>query len=386
MKRKLLFLVGVDFFLVFLLTSAALSRTVVVVGEGQTRQIAVNNAMRNAVEQALGAYITSQTKVSYGKLIYDRITSSSAGYVKRYKILAEGTDPVKNMYEVKAQVAVNDIKLKGAVDQIMNSPRALKAFQQTKFDRRKVIVVYVPRTGLDLPFRSKAVQSVMDLIQDRLAAKGFRVFLPNQLRRIRGRAAEMVVDEETAISIARQETGDAVIVVSFDASRRPTNDGYFLIYATLTLKAFDVTTGSIFANVQDRGKTITRGGNYGIQDGIARVAIKIGPMVTDRLVRKIIKRFSGVREKFVMLIVRNVNTSTQNNVEGVLEELGWKYRVSRQTGTYLELEIFTEADPTSVRRVLIKTFRQKGYSLAPAEMAGSRIMFESSYSGTGGSN
>ncbi len=380
--KKVVFLMSLLGFL--LLTSCLWAKTVIATGEGQTRQMAINNGIRSAVEEALGAYITSHTNVSQGKLIYDRITSASAGYVKSYNVIAEGRDPVTGTYKVKLSVVVDDIKLKSAIDEFMNNPQVQRTFINTKFDERRVVVVYIPRTGLDLPYESKAVQSVMDLIEDRLAGKGFRVFLPGTLKRIRKRAAEMVIDEETAINIARQEAGDAVVVVSFDAGKRPTEDGYWIIYATLTLKAYDVTTGELFANVQDRGKTITRGGSYGLRDGIARVAIKIGPRVVDRLVKKIVYRFSGARQKFVMVIIRNVSVPTQDKVEDVLEELGWRYRVARQTGSYMEIEIFSEADPTSVRRVLRKAFKRRNLGLVPAEMAGSRVIFEGTYSGAGG--
>ncbi len=381
--RKVVFLMSLLFFL--FLTTGLWARTVVATGEGQTKQMAINNAIRTAVEEVLGTYVTSHSNVSQGKMIYDRITSASAGYVRNYTVLSEQRDPAIGVYKVTLEVVVNDIKLKNAVDEFLNDPRAQRTFVGNKFDDRKVVVVYKPRTGLDLPYSSKAVQSVMDLIQDRLAGKGFRVFLPSELKRIRGRAAEMVVDEETAINIARQEAGDAVVVVSFDAGKRPTSDGYYIIYATLSIKAYDVTTGELFANVQDRGKTITRGGVYGIQDGVARVAIKIGPRVVDRLIKKIVYRFSSVRPKFVMLIVRNVNMNTQDKIEDVLEELGWRYRIARQTGSYMELEIFSEADPTSVRRVLRRQFKKRMLGVKPVEMAGSRVIFEGEYSGAGGS-
>ncbi len=381
MKSKSIFM-GVLVFL--LIGSPLLARTIVAIGEGQTRQAAINNGIRAAIEEALGSLVTSTSNVSQGKLIYDRITSASAGYVKSYNVIAEGKDPVTEVYKVKLNVVLDDFKLKNAVNQFMEDPRFQRTFQETKFDERKVVVLYKPRTGLDLPYDSKAVQSVMDLIEDRLSGKGFRVFLPSQLKRIRGRAAEMVVDEETAINIARQETGDAVVIVSFDAGKRPTSDGYYLIYATLTLKAYDCTTGELFANVQDRGKTITRGGEYGLQDGIARVAIKIGPRVVDRLIGKIVRRFSGARAKFVMLILRNISINQQDKVEDVLEELGWRYRISRQTGSYMEVEIFSEADPTSVRRILRRSFKKKALGLIPAEVSGARVIFEGTYSGAGG--
>lgn len=346
------------------------------VGEGRTRQEAVNNAIRAAVEQVLGTMVKSQTQVSQGKLIWDRIASASAGYVKNYDVIAEGKDPVSEQYKVKLKVDLDDHKLKNAVDEFLKDPRAQRAFQETRFDERKIIVVYQPRTGFDLPANSKGVQTIMDLIEDKLASYGFRVFLPDQLVRIKKKAAEMVVDEAAAINLGRQEAADAAVLVSFDGAKRPTSDGYYLIMVTLTLKALDVTTGELFANVQDRDKTIARSGKYGIQDGVARAAIKVGPRVAERLTKKIVTRFSTKRAKFVSLIFRNVSSKNQDKIESLLEEIGWRYRVARQTGKYIEMEVFSEADPTSVRRTIRQATLKAGLKVKPTEMIGSRVIFD----------
>ncbi len=343
------------------------------IGEGRTRQEAINNGIRVAVEQALGTMVKSDTQVTNGKLIWDRIASASAGYVKNYNVLAEGKDPVTDAYKVKLAVTVDDYKLKGAVDDFLNDPRQQQIFQQTKFDERKVVVVYQPQTGFDLPYNSKGVQTIMGLIQDKLAAHGFRVFLPDQIRRIKGKSAEMVVDEETAIEIARQETGDCAIIVSLDGAKRPTSDGFFLLMCTLNLRAFDTATGALFANVQDRDKTISRSGDYAIQDGISRAAIKIGPRAVERLVKKIVKRFSG--PKYVTLIFRNISSKNQNRMEDILDGLGWRIRVARQTGKYIEFEVIGEADPSSVRKIVRKEIQKAGLPLKAGEMVGSRITF-----------
>ncbi|NCO59278.1 MAG: hypothetical protein COZ70_06370 [Deltaproteobacteria bacterium CG_4_8_14_3_um_filter_51_11] len=364
-----------------LLAAAAWGIQTTAIGEGRSRQEAINNGLRTAVEQALGTMMSSYTAVKDGKLLQDKITSASAGYVKNYDVLAEGKDPVSETYRVKLNVNIDDAKLKGSVEEFMKDPQAMATFTQTKFDDKKVVVVYMPRTGLDLPYDSKAVQTIMDLIQDKLAGYAFRVFLPSELKRIRGRSAEMVVDEETAIDIARQEAGDAMVAVGFDAGKKPTEDGYQLLYVTLTIKAFDPTTGELFANVQDRDKTIARGGDYALQDGLAQAAIKVGPRTVDRLTAKIVERFSTVRQKFVVLILRNIGAKTQTKVEQILEDIGWKFKIARQTGKYLEVEIFSEADPTTVRKTFRDAVGKANLDLTAAEMAGSRVTFDGKETG-----
>ena len=190
-----------------------------------------------------------------------------------------------------------------------------------------------------------------------------------------------MVDEGDAITLARQEAADVAIIVSFDGTKTPTQDGYNIILVTLSLKAFDTTTGELFANVQESDKTISRGGDYLLNDGVARAAIKVGPRTVDHLVKKIVERFSTKRAKFVTLIFRNISIKNQNDVEKLLEEIGWRYRVARQTGKYIEIEIFSEADPTSVRGAMRQAINKNGLPLTPYEMIGSRVIFNGTATG-----
>ncbi|MEO0224689.1 MAG: hypothetical protein ABIL76_06330, partial [candidate division WOR-3 bacterium] len=48
------------------------------------RDRAISDALRNAIEQALGTYIESQTIIDNYQLIEDNILSKSKGYVKSY--------------------------------------------------------------------------------------------------------------------------------------------------------------------------------------------------------------------------------------------------------------------------------------------------------------
>ena len=360
--------------IVLLLASLSWAIETSAIGEGRTRQEAINNGLQSAVEQALGTLVKSQTQVTDGKLIWDRIASASAGYVKSYDVIAEGKDPVSDIYKVKLNVILDDPKLKNAIDEFMADPRAKTIFNKVKFDRRKVVVLYVPRTKFDLPSDSKGVYTVMDLIQDRLVKHKFRVFLQEQLIKLNVREAEKLVDEESAIDLVRKEKGDAAVVVSYDGAVRPTADGYKTIMCTLSLKAYDTRSGELFANVQDRGKTISRGGEYGIEDGVARIAIQIGPDAVDNLTKKIVEHFTH-RDKVHILVLRDASVETQRAVKGILENLGWDYQADI-TGTLMEIEIFTEADPTTVHNTLDKEFVKASLPLSPKSVEKNRMVFE----------
>ena len=352
-----------------------LAITVTVTGSGPTKQAAIQNALRAAIEQALGAYIQSKTRIAEGRLDYDRIISSSSGYIRDYNVIAEGKDPIDQVYKVKLRAEVDDYKIKNLVKQFQQDPRFQKAFQKATFDQRRVIVIYAKKTYQSLPYQSMAVQELINRIEDKLADYGFRVFLPEQIARIKNRATELTIDEESAIQIARQEDGDAVILVDVQAGKRPTSDGFWIIYSTISLKAFDVTTGELFANVIKRSKTISRGGDYGLEEGAARAVEKIASKCADRLVEKIVNRLSTKREKFVVFIFRDVSPDTQDQIFDTLQKIGWNFRIARQYGTYMEIEVFSENDPTSANMAFRRAMRQGDLMLQQVEMKGARIVY-----------
>ena len=195
-KKALLLVVFISLMVALFSGSLSLAYEVTAIGIGDNRDTAIKNAQRNAVEQALGVYIESESKVIDQEL-KDCIISSASGYIKQFDILEEGKDPSEGVYKVKILTSVVDFKI--------------------EFGRRRVIVLYNRRTPQDLEYNSKGVQTVLDLVEDKLAGYGFRVFLADELKRIKKQVLDTAIDEKTAMQIARQEDGDAVVLVTMDA-------------------------------------------------------------------------------------------------------------------------------------------------------------------------
>jgi hypothetical protein len=90
--------------LVFVLSSDTSIKEVMVEGvssiEGGRKDIArdhaIKDALRKAVEQAVGTFISSETVVENYEVLSDRIYSKAEGYVAEYKVLREkgGKGPV----------------------------------------------------------------------------------------------------------------------------------------------------------------------------------------------------------------------------------------------------------------------------------------------------
>lgn len=111
--------------------SHAMADVVEATGEGPSKEQALVSAMRRAVEQGVGAYLTSSTTVMDSALVEDKILSHSKGYVSSYKIVRE--DRVDDGFSVTISAKVDSKTIKGDIDALtilrknMGNPRILVA-------------------------------------------------------------------------------------------------------------------------------------------------------------------------------------------------------------------------------------------------------------------
>ena len=84
---------------------------VVVSGIGIDMDKAKQNAIRNAVEQVIGSYVSSDTIVQNSAILKDEVLSYSGGYVKDMKILSHEKND-DGLYSVKIEANVISTKLK----------------------------------------------------------------------------------------------------------------------------------------------------------------------------------------------------------------------------------------------------------------------------------
>ena len=88
-------------------------KSVIVSGTGGTREIALNNAFRHAVEQAVGMMVSSESYVKNLKDIQDKIFLASNGFIEQYKVLTEDHDTAG--YAVTISALVRQKQLKTAI-------------------------------------------------------------------------------------------------------------------------------------------------------------------------------------------------------------------------------------------------------------------------------
>ncbi|MBI5893359.1 MAG: hypothetical protein HZB79_06885 [Deltaproteobacteria bacterium] len=109
------------------------SKGVSAIEQGNTaiaRDIALQDALRNAVEQAVGTMIDSETLVESYQVLRDSVYSKSSGYIQKYTVLKEGST-APTLYEVTVSAVVkteglkNDLGALGLLHARAGKPRVL---------------------------------------------------------------------------------------------------------------------------------------------------------------------------------------------------------------------------------------------------------------------
>ena len=85
--------------------------TLITSGQGKTQDEAKQNALRNAIEQAFGAFISSHTEVINDNLVKDEIISVSNGNIQKYEIISESALPDNLGYTISLKTIVSISKL-----------------------------------------------------------------------------------------------------------------------------------------------------------------------------------------------------------------------------------------------------------------------------------
>ncbi len=79
-------------------------------GLGTTEREAITDAFRNAIEDSIGLYVDSETKMENEELISDKILTASKGYIHKYRIVSSEQDNGMTKVKIKALVKMQDVK------------------------------------------------------------------------------------------------------------------------------------------------------------------------------------------------------------------------------------------------------------------------------------
>lgn len=293
--------------------------------EGTSREAAqaeaLRDAMRNAVQHALGAMVSSESIVENFVLIKDRILTKVDGYVRHYDIVNQscsGTDcSVTISAQVETMELADDVAALANILPMMNYPTVVVAFSQ------KTLGQDLQNVGLDMSTVEQTFYKV-------LSEKGFRLadasalqaesLRQSMLMEMTGNQAGKAL--EAASHLAQvMVSGQAVLQ---DNGASPYNEKLHSYGAFLTGKVYETGTGKMLTS----GSREANVPHHSFAIGTQMAAQKAAEKLADELAGNIVKGWlqACYNEHDVTLIVEDVpfgkvdalKSAIMKNVKGAL--------------------------------------------------------------------
>jgi hypothetical protein len=166
-----------------------------------SRDKAIEDALRNAVEQATGSFIENETLVENYQLLSDKIYSQSRGYVQSYEVIDEKAE--EGLYRVTIQATVANGELK-------NDLRALNILMR-QVRKPRVMVLFEEILSQDVNSGRLAEDAVSKVLLER----GFKLVDADVVRRNLGRDGirGLLAGDETVAAVIGDKYGAEMLLI-----------------------------------------------------------------------------------------------------------------------------------------------------------------------------
>ncbi len=309
MKRTIIFV----FAMLLMFCPAALAKNVTVTGTGMSAAEAERDAMRAAVESALGVLVDSSTLVQNAAVIRDQIYTQSRGFITNYTV-TDRSQYVGNEWRVTINATVDDspdsklmseLTRLGIIDLQLRNPR---------------IAVYIPETHItraipDPAGETALVKALIEAGFSNVTEVGTRINYPHPLSMS---AAQMTE--------AAQKFGADIMIVGEAFSEDIEDTSRFLpgrnkttqrqnCRARLEAKMFILKTGQIIASDGTYGTGRDSSGAIAAKKALAVAGKRMG----EYFVSQITGLYTNRQE--VEVVVYGSDFSKINLVQSALEKV-----------------------------------------------------------------
>lgn len=282
-KKNLLYFLGILVFVILVRNyTVALEKTIVIEGRAagtdlKARDAAIRDALRAAVEQAVGVALASTSAVKDFQLLYDLIRTQATGYVRSYDIISERKE--NNEYYVKIRATVNSEKLQ--------SDLLAKGLLYTLKEKPLIMVVISEKID-SVEQTSFNVGSKLESV---LLQEGMELVDRSQIEQIKARDIELnYQDPERAAALGKRYGADIVIIGEANADYADTQEllgSTIDFYQTnVDVKVVRTDTGTILAVESVTVRKGTRGkvpaARFSLNEAGKELAKKLVPKIWER--------------------------------------------------------------------------------------------------------
>ena len=284
---------------------------------------AVNDALRKAVEQAVGTLVQAQTLVDKYQLISDEIYTKSQGDIKKYSVISERPDLNQGILKVtiQADVSIGDIK---------NDLNAIGLLLERKNKPRMMVIIDEKIGSAESGYTPNLSESETVIIQ-KFTEKGFNFVDQATVKKNikRNMALQAIAgDDSAAAAIGLEYGAEAVIIgnaVAKLAGKGIAGTEMKSIHASVTARAVKADTGEILATASEKGATAHLDETVGGALAIKKASEKIASNLIDQIITKWSGEVGG--QTTVQLVITGIDfvslnkfkTIIQSQVRGVLK-------------------------------------------------------------------
>jgi hypothetical protein len=253
--------------------------------KAKAEEDAVNDALRNAVEQVVGMHVESQTLVENFVVVQDRILSRTRGFVSAYRVVSREEEP--DLIRVKVEATVKEADLVSDLD-------ALHLLAARKgYPRLLVLIdeqIYLDEGGAEREPTTVDASTTTGALMSALRPKGFRFVDPSVVAAgaesnmlssaLQGNAAE-------AVRIGRAYQAD-VILLGRAISRRGTipygGGGLVSMQSVVNVQAIRADTGEIFARADESAPQVGNSPLDAAHGALRKAVERLAPQLMGEIV------------------------------------------------------------------------------------------------------
>ena len=332
------------------------------------RQRAIEEALRGAVEQGLGVFISSESYVKNYQTINDKIFSNTKGYVKQYDILSE--NELGNRYRVSIRALVS-------LDSIKNDLVATALLRQQMHNPRLMILVGTSKGQVDEAARSARIR-----LEKTFVEKHFDLMDPATSEKLHNNTKMLLeVTKETVIAakIGLEHHAEVVLTGIIDSDLLgKSNTGFDSARSTLRLRAIDPTTAKIFASAEESATGLGQGSGEALSVSGGKAAGKVG----DYTLQEILNWWQELKSAGVSYRITLKNVSRypeaivfEDSVKGIDNVVSLNERVFG--GGFLECDVVYKGEKSDLSRAIFRKLNgQTGFDNLNIEIGtGNNIIF-----------
>jgi len=281
------------------------------------RDKALDDALRKAVEQAVGTLVSSDTMAENYKVIHDRILAQTTGYIERYKILSETQDG--ELYRIKLQAEVGK-------DNLTNDLRAMGLLHLFKEKPKVMVIIDEKVGGLYGTTGWEEVGQAESTIMEKLLNAGFNVVDSQTVRAniTREKALRLLEGDPDAAAAAGLQHGAQVVITGKSFSKNAGEKLYGTqmqsIQSTVQARVIRTDDAKIISSRSETGRKVHIDELQGGALAIKEASEKLSDVLIADILSQWKKEVYG-RSQEIQVIITGLESYKQlSNVKNFLEK------------------------------------------------------------------